>query len=74
MELGLLPMELLIMELDIMELDIMELLTMELTTYQLDMEQAMEHPSPLWGVDLDMATDMGMDMATSATSRSREKQ
>ena len=41
MELELLPME----------LDIMEWL-MELTTYQQDMEQAMEHPSPLWGVDL----------------------
>jgi len=69
MELGLLPMEL-----PTMELDIMEWLIMELTTYQQDMGQAMEHPSPLWGVDLDMATDMGMDMAISATTRSREKQ
>ena len=47
MELELLPMEL-----PTMELDIMEWLTMELTIYQLDMGQAMEHPSPLWGVDL----------------------
>jgi len=69
MELELLPMELPTMELDIMEWPIMEL-----TTYQQDMGQAMEHPSPLWGVDLDMATDMGMDMAISATTRSREKQ
>ena len=30
----------------------MEQLTMELTTYQLDMVQAMELLSPLWGVDL----------------------
>ena len=40
------------MELPIMELPTMELPTMELTTYQQDMGQAMELPSPLWGVDL----------------------
>merc|ERR1712222_22748 len=48
-------------------------LTMELTTYQLDMVQAMELLSPLWGVDLDMAMVMGTDTATSATTRSRER-
>merc|ERR1712032_499049 len=46
---------------------------MALTSYQLDMVQAMELLSPLWGVDLDMAMVMGTDTATSATTRSRER-
>merc|ERR1711976_689478 len=56
-----------------LELVIMEWLTMGLLIiYQQDMGQATELLSHLWVVDLDMATDMGTDTATSATTRERE--
>merc|ERR1711976_759429 len=61
------------LELLIMELVIMEWLTMGLLIiYQQDMGQATELLSHLWVVDLDMATDMGTDTATSATTRERK--